>query len=67
VSESDLIREAVADRVDATLGASPYDQIAHLIGTVEGPGNLAEHVDEAVSDMIRAEHAAEQEKSPRRS
>jgi hypothetical protein len=67
LSESDFIREAVADRVDATLGASLYDQIAHLIGSVEGPGNLADHVDEVVSDMIYAEHVAQQEKSRRRS
>ena len=41
-SKSDFIRSAVADRIEATIGTSLADRLAHVIGKVDLGGGWAE-------------------------
>ena len=60
-SKSDFIRAAVTDRIDATLGSSLADRLAHVIGQVDLGGGLAERAHELAGELIDQDHSAEVE------
>ena len=61
VSKSQFIRDAVTERIDATLGATVYDRMAHLIGKVSLGGGVADRAHEAAAELVLQEHLAERE------
>jgi predicted DNA-binding protein len=61
-TKSDFIRAAVADRIDATLGTSLADRLAHVIGQVDLGGGLAERAHELAREIIVERHRAEVER-----
>jgi hypothetical protein len=65
-SKSDFIRAAVTERIDATLGASLVDRLAHVIGQVNLGGGRAERAHELAGELIREAHRAGLERSQRR-
>jgi len=58
-SKSDFIRHALAERVDATLAASPAERVAHLVGAVDLGGEVAGRAREAAAELIEREHLAQ--------
>lgn len=65
-SKSDFIRAAVAERVEATLGSSLVDRLAHVIGQVDLGGGLAERAHELAGELIGEAHRTEAEEWDRR-
>jgi predicted transcriptional regulator len=63
-SKSDFIRTAVADRIEATLGTSLADRLAHVIGQVDLGGGLAERAHELAGELMDEDHRAEAERWP---
>ncbi len=62
-SKSDFIRAAVADRVEATLGSSLADRLAHVIGQIDlGESDLSERAHERAGELIAEQHRAEVER-----
>jgi predicted transcriptional regulator len=61
-SKSDFIRSAVADRIEATLGTSLADRLAHVIGQVDLGGGRAERAHELAGELISEQHRAEVER-----
>ena len=66
-SKSDFIRAAVAERVEATLGSSLADRLAHVIGKIDLGGNRAERAHELAGEIIAEKHRKELERWERRS
>lgn len=66
-SKSDFIRAAVIERVDATLGDSLVDRLAHVIGQVDLGGGRAERSSELFRERLLEQHRAEVEPWERRS
>ena len=60
-SKSDFIRAAVADRIEATLGTSLADRLAHVIGQVDLGGGRAERAHELFGELVAADHRRELE------
>lgn len=65
-SKSDFIRAAVDERVQATLGSSLPDRLAHVIGQVDLGGGRAERAHELAGERVRRAHADALERRPRR-
>jgi predicted DNA-binding protein len=65
-SKSDFIRQAVTERIDATLAASPAERVAHLLGAVDLGDKVAYRVDEAFGAEVLREHRAQAAAWPRR-
>jgi len=61
-SKSDFIRAAVTDRIDATLGTSLADRLAHLIGQIDLGGGRAERAHELAGELFDEDHRAEVER-----
>jgi hypothetical protein len=61
-SKSDFIRAAVIERIDATLGTSLVDRLAHVIGQVDLGGGLAERTSEVFRERLLEQHRAEVER-----
>jgi predicted transcriptional regulator len=61
-SKSDFIRSAVADRIEATIGTSLADRLAHVIGQVDLGGSRAERAHELAGELIADQHHAEVER-----
>jgi len=64
-SKSDFMRLAISERVEATLGSSLADRLAHVIGQVDLGGGLAERAHELAGERIREAHDAELERRRR--
>ncbi len=61
-SKSDFIRAAVAERVEATLGSSLVDRLAHVIGQIDLGGGRAERAHEVAGEIIAEKHREELER-----
>jgi predicted transcriptional regulator len=61
-SKSDFIRSAVADRIEATIGTSVADRLAHVIGQVDLGGGRAGRAHELAGELIADQHDAEVER-----
>ena len=61
-SKSDFIRAAVADRINATLGTSLADRLAHVIGQIDLGGGGAESAHELAGELMVEDHRAEVER-----
>ncbi len=66
-SKSDFIRAAVAERVEATLGSSLADRLAHVIGQIDLGGGRAERAHELAGEIIAEKHREELERWERQS
>ncbi len=66
-SKSDFIRAAVAERVEATLGSSLADRLAHVIGQIDLGGGRAERAHELAGEIIVEKHREELERWERQS
>ena len=63
-SKSDFIRAALIERIEATLGTSLVDRLAHVIGQVDLGGGRAERAHELARARVAERHRAEVERWP---
>lgn len=55
-SKSEFIRAAIGERIEATLGTSLADRLAHVIGQVDLGGGQADRAHELAAARVRAAH-----------
>lgn len=64
VSQSELIREAIAERCRKVLGDTLADRVAGVVGAVSSDGGRAENTGKAFRKTLRARSLRSRGKSP---